>query len=175
MPDILSKIIVNDNEVSHLISVTSVISLWWRLDGSAHTRGASFNSTNSNIPSFHQLIRQYLLSWDLRAIVTIPVQHASIQAYGSITLVQCNACKVSWLWWACITHWGRVTYICVSKLTIIGSDNGLSFGRRQGIIWTNIKILLFGPLGINFNEIIQENAFENVGVNGGHLVSASMW
>ena len=27
-------------------------------------------------------------------------------------------------------HWGRVTHICVSKLTIIGSDNGLSPGRR---------------------------------------------
>ena len=29
-----------------------------------------------------------------------------------------------------LTHWGRVTYICVSKLTIIGSDNGLSPGVR---------------------------------------------
>ena len=27
---------------------------------------------------------------------------------------------------ASLTHWGRVTHICVSKLTIIGSDNGLS-------------------------------------------------
>ena len=25
-----------------------------------------------------------------------------------------------------LTHWGRETHICVSKLTIIGSDNGLS-------------------------------------------------
>ena len=32
------------------------------------------------------------------------------------------------------THWGRVTHICISKLTIIGSDNGLSPGRRQAII-----------------------------------------
>ena len=29
-----------------------------------------------------------------------------------------------------LTHWGRVTYICVSKLTIIGSDNGLLPGVR---------------------------------------------
>ena len=28
------------------------------------------------------------------------------------------------------THWGRATHICVSKLTIIVSDNGLSPGRR---------------------------------------------
>ena len=38
------------------------------------------------------------------------------------------------------THWGRVTYIYVSKLTIIGSDNGLSPGRRQAIIWTKDAI-----------------------------------
>ena len=51
-----------------------------------------------------------------------------------------------------LTHWGRVTHICVSKLTIIGSDNGLSPGRRQAIIWTNAGILLIGPLGTNFSE-----------------------
>ena len=33
-----------------------------------------------------------------------------------------------------LTHWGRVTHTCVNKLTIIGSDNGLSPGRRQAII-----------------------------------------
>ena len=53
-----------------------------------------------------------------------------------------------------LTHWGRVTHICVSKLTIIGSDNGLSPGRRQTIIWTNAGILLIGPLGTNFSEIL---------------------
>ena len=51
-----------------------------------------------------------------------------------------------------LTHWGRVTHICVSKLIIIGSDNGLSPHRRQAIIWTNAGILLIGPLGTNFSE-----------------------
>ena len=46
-----------------------------------------------------------------------------------------------------------MTHICVSKLTIIGSDNGLSPDRRQAIIWTNAGILLIGPLGANFSEI----------------------
>ena len=55
-----------------------------------------------------------------------------------------------------ITHLGRVTHICVNKLTIIGSDNGLSPGRRQAIIWTNAGILLIGPLGTNFSEILFE-------------------
>ena len=54
--------------------------------------------------------------------------------------------------------------MCVSKLIIIGSDNG----RRQAIICSNVGILLIGPLVKNFNEIlieihtflIQEKAFE---------------
>ena len=52
-----------------------------------------------------------------------------------------------------LTRWGRVTHICVCKLTIFGSDNGLSPGRRQTIIWTNARILLIGPLGTKFSEI----------------------
>ena len=55
-----------------------------------------------------------------------------------------------------LTHWGRVAHKCVSKLTIIGSDNGLSTGRRQAIIWTNHGILLIRPLGTNFSEILSE-------------------
>ena len=47
-----------------------------------------------------------------------------------------------------------MTHICVSDLTIIGSDNGLSPGRRQAIIRTNAGILLKRPLGTNFSEIL---------------------
>ena len=53
-----------------------------------------------------------------------------------------------------LTHWARVTHICISKLTIIGSDNGLSPSWRQAIIWTNAGILLIRPLGTNFSEIL---------------------
>ena len=60
------------------------------------------------------------------------------------------------LWKKVLTHWGRVTHICVGKLTIIGSDNGLSPQWRQAIIWTNAGILLIGPLGTNFSEILIE-------------------
>ena len=55
-----------------------------------------------------------------------------------------------------LTHWSRVAHICVSKVTIIGSDNDLSPGRRQAIIWTNAGILLIRPLGTNFNEMLIE-------------------
>ena len=60
--------------------------------------------------------------------------------------------------WAsmCLTHWSWVTHICVSKLTINDSDNGFSPYRRQAIIWANAGILLIGPLGTNFSEILIE-------------------
>ena len=52
-----------------------------------------------------------------------------------------------------LTHWGRVTHICVDYLTTIASDNGLWPSRCQDIIWTNAGILLIEPLRTNFNEI----------------------
>ena len=65
-------------------------------------------------------------------------------------------CHPSCLGLSVLTHWGRVMHICVSKLNIIGSDNGLSPDRRQAIIWTNAGLLLIGPLGTNFSEIFIE-------------------
>ena len=65
-------------------------------------------------------------------------------------------CHVSYKKYVNLTHWGRETHICVGKLTIIGSDDGLSPGRRQAIILTNAGILLIGPLETNFNEILIE-------------------
>ena len=44
-------------------------------------------------------------------------------------------------------------YVCISKLTIIGSDNGLLPGRHQAIIWTSAGILSIGPLWTNFSEM----------------------
>ena len=75
-----------------------------------------------------------------------------------------------------LTHRDRVTHICVSKLIIAGSNNGLSPGRYQAIIWTNAGILLIESLGknqwnLNRNSYscIQENPFENVVCqNGDH-------
>ena len=55
-----------------------------------------------------------------------------------------------------LTHWGRVTHIWPLNSTIIGSDNGLSPGRRQAIIWNNTGILLIVHIGRNFSEILIE-------------------
>ena len=55
-----------------------------------------------------------------------------------------------------LTHWGRVTHICVGKLTIIGSDNGLSPWSAPSHYLNQYGILLIVPLGINFSEILVE-------------------
>ena len=81
------------------------------------------------------------------------------------------------------THWGRVTHICDSKLTIIGSDKGLASGRRQAIIRSNAGMLLNGHIGTNFSEIVIEiptfafkkTYFKMPSAKGGHFISASMW
>ena len=55
-----------------------------------------------------------------------------------------------------LAHSGRVKHICVSKSTIIDSDNDLSSGRHQFIISTNVGILLIGPSGTIFSENLIE-------------------
>ena len=73
----------------------------------------------------------------------------------SLSLANTSEQLCQWTQWHyLLIYWGRMTQMCVSKLAIIGSDNGLSPGRRQAIIWTNAGLLLFGPLGTNFSEIL---------------------
>ena len=77
----------------------------------------------------------------IRSDMGIFVNVEIICIYGECTLAE-------------VINWCRVTHTCVSKLIIIGSDNGLSPGRRQAIIWTNAGILLIAPLGINFSKVL---------------------
>ena len=49
-----------------------------------------------------------------------------------------------------------MTHICVRKLTIIVSDNGLLPGLHQAIIWTNAGTLLIQTLETIFNEILSK-------------------
>ena len=49
-----------------------------------------------------------------------------------------------------------MTHICVIKVANIGSVNDLPPGRRQAIIWTNVVILLSGPMVTNFSGILIE-------------------
>ena len=104
-------------------------------------------------PTQRPVTRNFDVFFDLRLIQVIAWCHQAIRhswatvdpdLYHLLALLGHN-----WL-----THWGRATHICVGKLTIIGSDNGLSPGRRQSIIWTIAGILIIGPLGTNFSEIL---------------------
>ena len=94
----------------------------------------------------------------------IQLCHVDSQNYVSWCIVAFSA----------LTHWGRVTHICFGKLTIFGSDNGLSPGRRPAIIWTNAGILIIGPLGTNFSEILI--AIEAFSFRKMHLkISSAKW
>ena len=98
-----------------------------------------------------------LTHWDWNKIAII-LQNTSLNSFSRMKIVVCWI-KIHWNVSSGLqlTHWGRVTHIiCDIKLTIIGSDNGLSPGRRQAIIWTNAGLLLIGPLGTNFSEILIE-------------------
>ena len=64
-----------------------------------------------------------------------------------------------------LTHWGRVLHISGCKLIIIGSDNGLSPGRHQATIWTNVGILLIWPLGIKIQWNINTFPFKKTNLN----------
>ena len=70
----------------------------------------------------------------------------------------CVVSSQSWhvLFYYHFAYWGRVTHICVSKLTSIGSGSGLVMGRRQTIFWTNSGILLIRILGTNFSGILSK-------------------
>ena len=81
-----------------------------------------------------------------------------------------------------LIHWSWVIDKCVSKLTIIGSDNGLSPGRHQAIIWTYAGISLIWTLGTKFSQILNEihhYSFRKLIwkfhlFNGGHFASATL-
>ena len=63
------------------------------------------------------------------------------------------------LWYflrTCFNSLSRVTHTCAFKLTIIGSNNDLSPCRCQAGIWSNDRILLIGPFGTYFSEILIE-------------------
>ena len=72
-----------------------------------------------------------------------------------------------------LTHWGWVTHICVSKLTIIGWCHSLSSGRRQAIIWTSVGIMSIGLLGTNFSEILSRTP--TVSFKKMHMKMSAKW
>ena len=130
--------------VSQIISLTIVYpTVYSDADQTTHQRSASLAFCEGNSPMTGEFPEQRACN----------AENASIWERHHIKYCICW-CPKSMPFR--LTHWGRVTHICVSKLTIIGSDNGLSPGRRQAIILTNAGILINGPLGTNFSEILSE-------------------
>ena len=92
--------------------------------------------------------------------------------------------RLKWMLWTnkisrnlSLTHWGRVTHICVSKLSILGSDQATSHYLNQG--WNIVNWTLKEQTSVKFElkfkyfhsgKCIWKCRLEN----GGHLVSASM-
>ena len=66
-----------------------------------------------------------------------------------------------------------VTHICISKLTTIGWDTGLSPGWHQAIISTNAGILLIQTLGTNVSVIISE--IHTFSMKKMHLKTSVKW
>ena len=96
-----------------------------------------------------QVNRKWWKTWDYFIIISLETYGVIVKKWSSISSIPSQF----WHIMACsqgsfLINWGRVTHICVSKLTIIGSDNGISPDRRQAIIKTNA--------GTNLNEILIE-------------------
>ena len=100
------------------------------------------------------LFRRVLLCFDLELNDTGIKHNDSVESldtdYGN------NAYCIRDFAITVLTQWGRVIHICVSKLTIICFDNGLSPRRCRAIIWTKAGILSIRTLETNFSEILSE-------------------
>ena len=104
----------------------------------------------------HNNQRCLIAKWTLRS-KPMKMEYSRFHSRKCISKCGLQNTNHSWSGLNMLYHWVRVTHICVSNSTIIGLDNGLSPVRCQAIIWTNVRILLIGPLGTNFSEILIKN------------------
>ena len=124
---------------------------------------SSVDNSNLSIPIISKMNICIILKCLSKSKVNLykrDMWHLGLPRISNGFVISLHCCVEGHLWssWpdSVLTHWGRVTHICVGKLTIIGSDNGLSPERRQPIIRTNAGILLIGPLETNLSEILFE-------------------
>ena len=89
----------------------------------------------------------YNRNWGPWASVSCPLYHGYYQWKNNVRCLF----SVYWYLASCIL------YICKSMvINIFSLSLSLSPERRQAIIWTNAGILLTGPLGTKFSEILIE-------------------
>ena len=88
-----------------------------------------------------------------------------VYVYASKFIFSVHLCDIVYV---SLTHWGRVTHTCISKLTIIVPDNDMSPGYLN-----NVGLLLIVTFGTNFSEIFSEMhtfSFEKM-----HLKMSAKW
>ena len=105
--------------------------------------------TSIDLKEVHMVLARKMSSGCASKNFTSAKQHFTWNSYENVCILICL-----WFFNVDLTHWGRVTYIWGGNLTIIGSDNGPVPGRHPAIIWTNAGILLIGPKGTNFSDIL---------------------
>ena len=130
-------------------TLQDIRSFWW----SCYLRSQPHRTLLFEIQSWYNVEPEtfsitYMAKLYQYALYQLVPEHLQTQrwSYSGFAL---DVFSLGWL-----THWGRVTHICVGKLTIIGSENGLSPIRRQAIIWTNAELLSIGSLRTNFSEMV---------------------
>ena len=131
-----------------------------RYVSSVGTDGAS----ESHFNHCQDAIFKYSIQFQSFQTTGLHFQSFKLQSNGNISKSNHTFDEILQYILRCLNQWGRVIDICIGDLTIyasmnrvsIGSANGLSPGRRRAIIWTNDGMLLIGPLGTNFSEILIE-------------------
>ena len=88
--------------------------------------------------SWNQWMNRFINGSDY-ALLGLQREAITRSGYDLLSITSKCANSVTQEW----THWGRVTHICVDNLTII-------------VIWNNAGILLIGPLGTNFSDMLAD-------------------
>ena len=98
------------------------------------------SDVSSSVQDFHRLHLKIATS----AAASIPKEVRAYPERGSGPVSEAHLERGLCL--DLLTHWGRVTHICVSDLTSIGSDNGLSpfcLGLNElNHLWINILVYI---------------------------------
>ena len=101
---------------------------------------SSRRNTHTHARTYTQLYWLYHTTdsmWQVHFVIMVQIGCGQVRIFHVITV-----CAWFCYWYkaatqkshAMLTHWDRMTHICINKLTIIGSDNGLSPYRRQAIM-----------------------------------------
>ena len=103
-----------------------------------------------NVPKIYDDVRSNT-GLDFNGLLQKRCNSSALTHWGWVTHI---GLMQKWCNSGALTHWGLVMHVCVSKLAIIGSDDGLAPNRCQAIIWTNAGLLSIGNLGANLCEIL---------------------